>query len=397
MDKLTPITEQERLVVIDVIRGFALLGILLVNMQDFSSPWLYIEPSQLWNTSLDRYTDIFIDLFAQASFYTLFSFLFGFGMVIFKERAEAKGYSFIPLFSRRLLVLLILGIIHAFLIWHGDILISYALIGFILLLFHKSEAKTLFNWAVALILVNSILFGGLLLWWEVNYPGIFDGYNMDMVNQSLEVYSSGTYLEITQQRINDWLYVNNLTNYIFLILAILPMFLLGVFFAKKRWFHEPNNYHQELRKVWIVSLILAVTFKLLPYIGNGMEALFHLQDSIGGPASAIFYATSIVLLFQKEWWRTKLINLSYVGRLSLSNYLLQSLIGTFIFYGYGLGFYGQLRPFYGVLLTIAIYILQIQLSKLWLKSYKIGPAEWLWRSLTYKSKQRLKIDEISRS
>lgn len=397
MEKLTPITVQERLVVIDVIRGFALLGILLVNMQDFSSPWLYIEPSQLWNSSLDRYTDIFIDIFAQASFYTLFSFLFGFGMVIFKERSEAKGYSFLSLFSRRLFILLIFGVIHAFLIWHGDILISYALIGFILLLFHKTDANTMFKWAIALILIPSLLMGGLLLWQEFQYPSLFSGYNVEMVNQSLQVYSSGTYFEITKQRINDWYYVNNPLNYIFLVLILLPMFLLGAFFAKKRWFHEPNVYNRELRIVWLVSFSIAVIFKLLPYLGNGMEGLFYMQDSIGGPASAIFYATSIVLLFQKNWWRTKLISFSYVGRLSLSNYLLQSLIGTFIFYGYGLGFYGQLRPFYGVLLTIAIYILQIQLSKIWLRNYKIGPAEWLWRSLTYKSKQKIKIDKISRS
>lgn len=392
MDKLTPITEQERLIVIDVIRGFALLGILLVNMQDFSSPWLYLEPGVLWNSSLDRYTEIFIDIFAQASFYTLFSFLFGFGMMIFKERAEAKGYSFVPLYSRRLFVLLILGIIHAFLIWHGDILISYALIGFILLLFHKAEAKTMFKWAVALILIPSILFGGLMLWQETKYPSAFVGYDIEMVNQSLQVYSSGTYFEITKQRINDWYYVNNPINYIFLIFAILPMFLFGAFFAKKRWFHEPKTYNKELQKIWLVSMIIAVIFKLLPYFGNGMEGLFYLQNFIGGPASAIFYATSIVLLFQKSWWRSKLINFSYVGRLSLSNYLLQSLIGTFIFYSYGLGFYGQVSPFYGVILTIIIYILQVQLSKLWLKRYKIGPVEWLWRSLTYKSKQKLKIE-----
>jgi len=390
MDKLTPITEKERLVVIDVIRGFALLGIFLVNMQDFSSPWLYLDPGVLWNSSLDLNTEIFIDIFAQASFYTLFSFLFGFGMVIFKERAEAKGYSFVPLFSRRLFVLLIFGIIHAFLIWHGDILISYALIGFILLLFHKSEANTMFKWAIALILIPSMLMGALLLWWEIKYPSVFEGYNVEMVNQSLEVYSSGTYFEITQQRVNDWLYVNSLSNYIFLVLALLPMFLLGAFFAKKRWYHEPNVYHKELKKVWMISLSLSVIFKLLPYIGNGLEGFFYLQDMIGGPASAIFYATSIVFLFQKDWWSRRLLSFSYVGRLSLSNYILQSLVGTLIFYSYGLGLYGQLRPFYGAVLTIFIYIIQVQLSKLWLSRYKIGPIEWLWRSLTYKSKQNLK-------
>lgn len=394
MERLSPTLANERINSIDVIRGFALLGIFFVNMLAFSAPWLYLEPGQLWNSKLDVATETFIDIFAQASFYTLFSFLFGFGMILFMERAKQKGASFVPLFSRRLVILLVIGIIHAFLIWHGDILITYALVGFILLLFHKTDAQTMLIWAILLILVPSLLLGGLYLYVELQNPLAFAGYDLTMVNQSIEVYSTGSYLDITKQRINDWYYVNNPFGYIFLTLVILPMFLLGAFVAKKRWFHEPVKYAKEIKKVWLISLSVAVVFKLLPYYAGKYQGFFYIQDTIGGPASAIFYATSIVILFQKPFWQKLLTPLSYVGRLSLSNYLFQSIVATLFFYSYGLGLYGQVRAFYTFLLAIGIYIIQIYLSKWWLSKYRIGPAEWLWRSLTYKKVQRLKKEQV---
>jgi len=126
MNSLAPISSGDRIEIIDIIRGFAILGIFLVNMGDFHSPWLYLEVGKLWTSPIDIGADIFVDIFAQSSFYTLFSFLFGFGMVIIKERMTALNYSFYKLFLRRMFWLLVFGLIHAFLIWHGDILISYA-------------------------------------------------------------------------------------------------------------------------------------------------------------------------------------------------------------------------------------------------------------------------------
>lgn len=390
MKKLAPISEGERLDVIDVIRGFAILGIFLVNMQDFNSPWLYMEPGVLWGSKKDLFASSFIDIFAQASFYTLFSFLFGYGIIIFKERAIKKEYRFVPLFSRRLFFLLILGIIHAFLIWHGDILITYAIIGFIFLLFHNLKAKTLLIWAIVIILISAILVGGLLFIADLLTPTPISNYNPEKVELSLDVYSSGTYLEITKQRVNDWLYVNNFGNYIFIILGILPMFLLGAYAAKERLFHNVKEHYNKIKSIWTISLIIAVVFKFLPYIVEDNIGIDYLQDTLGGPAAALFYATSIALLFENAWWRKKIEFFKYIGRLSLSNYLFQSIVSTTIFYGYGFGFYGSVSTFYGLLLTITIFIIQILLSKAWIKKYRIGPVEWLWRSFTYKKIQPIK-------
>ena len=389
METISPLAEKERIKAVDTLRGFAILGIFLVNMQDFSSPWLYLGIGDLWKSKIDIGTQIFIDIFAQANFYTLFSMLFGFGMIIFKERINKKGLNFIPMYTRRLFVLLIFGIIHAFLIWHGDILISYALVGFLLILFHKAGNKTLLSWAFALIIFPALLISVSLF---ANNGGVYSRFNQTMVNKSIEVYGSGTFLEITAQRINDWSYVNwqNGLGLVILSLILLPMFLFGAYIAKKRWFHDVEQHLNTIKKVWLLSLVIAIIFKSLPYLYEQKGALFQIQDLIGGPATAIFYATSIILLMRYKWWNHKLSYLGYVGRLSLSNYLFQSLVSTTLFYGYGFGLYGKVSPFYGSLIVIIIFTIQIILSKLWLSKFIIGPAEWVWRSLTYMKVQQFK-------
>jgi uncharacterized protein len=392
MDKLTPISTNERIKEIDMIRGLAILGIFFVNMPDFNSPIMYLKPGSWWNEPLDRWTEIFIDIFAQASFYTLFSFLFGFGMVIFRERALAKGYSFPLLFVRRLLVLLGLGCIHAFLIWHGDILISYALLGFVLLLFHQMSPRGLLIWALLLLIVPnstiSLLLGFTVLLGEEDSSLFYDEM---LANQALENYRDGAWVDIFLQRWNDWMYVNgSLASIFFLLISLLPMFLLGAYFAKKRWFADVEKHLAKLKRIWIITFIIGFSFKLLPYLTANNIFTQYMQDTFGGSATAIFYATSMAIFSQKTFWRKIFAPLVVVGRMSLSNYLFQSVLCTLLFYNYGLGLYGSVRPFYGLLLTIVIYCLQMILSKLWLKRYRMGPMEWIWRTLTYGQKQQLR-------
>ena len=142
--KAAPVQAQERIEVLDVIRGFALLGILIANMAFFNSPFVYFEVlgKSMWTGFLDTTTSSFINLFVQGKFYSMFSFLFGLGFVIFFERAKAKTTKPILLFYRRLFILLLIGLVHAFFIWHGDILVTYALIGFLLPLFFNRKPNT---------------------------------------------------------------------------------------------------------------------------------------------------------------------------------------------------------------------------------------------------------------
>lgn len=388
---LMPITTKERIQSIDVIRGLAILGIFLVNMPSFYAPILYLDPEKWWSGKLDQATNQFIDIFAQASFYTLFSFLFGFGMVIFKERAIAKGYSYYRLITRRLIVLLIIGCVHAFLIWHGDILISYAIVGTIMILFHKAKPITLLIWSLLLIFIPSLLLTGLMILASLVAPEVaVYPYDELLAGKLVEVYSSGSFIDITLQRMEDWYYTNNLETVFFLILALLPMFLLGAFIAKSKWFEQPDEHLKKIKVLWLISLIIGLPTKLGPYLFGKNLGTDYLQDSIGGPATAILYAASIVLLTRLPICKKILSPLAAVGRLSLSNYLFQSIICTLIFYSYGLGFYGKMKPFAGTLLAIGIFIVQIFLSKLWIGKFRYGPIEWIWRALTYGQKVNIR-------
>jgi uncharacterized protein len=382
-NNLTPITEKERIHSIDVIRGFALLGIFLVNMAAFHSPDMY-KGSNENLSSLEQMIRNGIDIFAQASFYTLFSFLFGFGMVIFIDRAKEKGLNFKRLFIRRLLVLLFIGLIHAFLIWHGDILISYALIGFILLFFSNARSKTLLTSGLSILLIPALLLSGLLLF--ISFLSPEQGHlqkNETLYNESIQNYKYGTFIEVTTQRIHDWYYVNNIENFLFLVAAILPLFLLGAYVAREKWFNQVSIHRKAIQKMWLISLVIGTPTKLLPYFTSQNIGTDFLQDSIGGPALALFYGTTIVLLMEGQRWKKLLKPFSYVGRLSLTNYLFQSLICTTIFYGYGFGLYGEINHIEGVILTLGIYVIQIIFSYLWLKGFQYGPMEWVWRILTY--------------
>ena len=161
--KTTQHSVENRIVSLDMIRGVAILGIFLVNMLSFHSPFLYIDPLEWWQEPVDRGIYIFIDIFVQASFYPLFSILFGYGLILLWERTVQKGLHFYPIIIRRLSLLLIVGLAHAFLIWHGDILFNYALLGFIFLLFNRLSGKGMLIMGSILYLIPNLLLFGLLL------------------------------------------------------------------------------------------------------------------------------------------------------------------------------------------------------------------------------------------
>lgn len=382
--KAAPILEKDRIIALDIIRGLAILGIFMVNMPSFFSPVLYVDQRTYWSDRLDIWTVNFVDIVAQASFYTLFSFLFGYGFIIFMDRLKEKNLSVAKYFSRRLLVLLAIGCLHAFLIWHGDILISYAITGFLLLLMRNMSSVAMVWTGLLLIAIPTFLLTLVSVLSMMMMDGSFDIYEgyQRIVLQSLEVYANGTFMEITRQRMEDWAFVN-IANSVFIILSILPMFLFGAAAAKEKWLQSVEGKIGVFKKLWLVTFILTLTFKLLPYYAGKNLATEVLQDSVGGPACAIFYFLTIVLATRRGIGLKLLSPLKYVGKMSLTNYLFQSVLCTFIFYSYGLGLYGSFQPFLGMLLVIAIYTAQIILSKIWLSRFHYGPMEWLWRMGTY--------------
>lgn len=370
----------QRIPSIDIMRGFAIFGIFLVNMMSFHSPYLYIDPLYWWEGKLDQLTFALIDVFAQGSFYPLFSILFGFSFVLFRESLLNKGISFPGAASRRVSFLLCTGIVHAFFVWHGDILYQYGIMAIFFLLFLSLSGRTLLYSGVSIYLLSSLL---LTVWIIVIkfmfQSGEIDFFNQQAAEQSYQVYRHGTFLQITEQRIEDWLITNNLMQFPFLFLSIFPLFLIGAGVAKLRWLENPERHRKKLSRILVTSFCLGLGLKLAPYLFYREALTLYLQDSVGGVCMAIAYGLFIVKLPFQKW----LIPLASVGRMSISNYLFQSVASTLIFYHYGLGMYGRVSLFNGTILAIVIFGIQVFFSYYWLKRYPFGPIEWIWRSFVY--------------
>lgn len=401
-----PVQGRERIAILDVLRGFALFGILTVNMYLFSRPLpeIYqgfgaeVRPYQ------DRVADWLVAFFSTGKFYTLFSLLFGLGFAIFLSRARAKGLPAVPLFVRRLLALLAFGLVHAYLIWIGDILATYALLGFVLLLFAwVKRPRTLLIWAWSIwglsVLAVGLVAGALAL--AAAVPAVRSeidagltaelGSIADDVARAQAIYSSGSFAEITAQRARELSEIYAFSA--FTLPSILMMFLVGTYFGRRELFRSIDEQLPLFQRIFRWGLLIGIPANLIyASLGGGSTASVDglvalmgasLAGTIGHPALSLAYMSGIVLLSRRAGWAQRLNLLAPVGQMALTNYLLQSIICTLIFYSYGLGLFGQLGTLAGLGVALLVYGLQIPLSHWWMARFRYGPAEWLWRTLTY--------------
>ena len=410
---ITPVGQSERIQIVDILRGFALFGILLVNMAIFSQPFQSIlfpaDPDLPW---YDWAATWLIHFLAEGKFYAMFSLLFGLGMILLMERIEARGRRFVPFYMRRLLALLLIGLVHAFLIWPGDILILYALLGFPLLLFRKAKPRTLLIWAVLLIAIPLLFMaaatglvalgamtpeGAQMI--EQSFVATKAGYAADVARGDA-VYASGNFLEITAQRAYDYMSIG-LISFFVLGFNILAMFLVGAWFGKRRIFADLDAHRPFLRKLLVWGLVMgllgnaiyATLIMGIPRYDASVELLVAtVAQGIGAPLLMLGYVAAICLLALHPAWGRRLAVLAPVGQMALTNYLLEPILATTIFYGYGLALFGQVGAAWGIVLTVAIYLLLIPFSHWWMKRFRYGPAEWLWRSLTYWKLQPMRRD-----
>ncbi|WP_018922404.1 DUF418 domain-containing protein [Salsuginibacillus kocurii] len=397
-----PIDQARRIHLLDAIRGFALFGILLVNMQLFNSPKFFLVGTdiELWSMWHNQLAETFIHLFATGKFYTMFSLLFGIGFYIFMERVEEKGLPVAAMFQRRMVGLLIFGGIHLVFIWIGDILFTYALAGFLLLLFRNKTPAQLRNWGFALYggaaAVTALLMvaaEGISLYFPEK-----SGVVEDLFREAVLVFSTGTYLDILSFRISEELPVV-LANLFLYVPTVLGIFLLGFYAAKTGLVKNPAEHQARLKSLWSGSLIIGIGFIGVEGLLSGQQVLVHplfdaglgeLSTAVSGLSLSIFYMTSMyfIITFRSRAFAW----LEPVGQMALTNYIMQSLICITLFYGYGFGFYNQVGPLMGIVLTISIFCIQIGLSYHWMKWFYYGPLEWLWRYFTYRERPRFKRD-----
>jgi uncharacterized protein len=399
-----PVRRQERIEAIDILRGVAILGILIVNMnmRGFSLPE-GLPAHELWPNMVDRTVETLILFFADQQFITLFAFLFGLGLAEQMMRAEAGGARFLPLYLRRLCVLFLIGIAHFLLLWDGDILHAYATDGFILLLFLRRSLKTLLVWAGIMLGIPLLFFGfttRYAITGQVN-PHVMNWIQYEdlaedrqTIEEARRVYSRGTYAEMIKFRaggLGELLPGNDDAH-------ILAGFLLGLYAGRRRIFQHVSAHLAFIRRVQRSALMIGVAGSAVFVIGQSNPSATSVMQNVGrmclvfaAPAMSFFYASTIIRVTEGEAWRRRLAPLASVGRMALSNYVLQSVICTTIFYSYGLALFCKVRPSLGLLLTMIIWLIQIPLSVWWLRRFQFGPIEWLWRSLTYWQRQPMRI------
>lgn len=393
-DTLQPTRARERLLHLDVLRGFALFGILLVNFEFFSRPaqslLLAAEPPR---QGLNLAADWLVALLAEAKFYPLFSMLFGIGFALMLERAQARTQPFWGLYARRLGILLLFGLAHRLLVWTGDILLSYALAGFLMiLLFRHTPTPRLLPWSLLLLLLPLAAnwLGTLaLLGGKAVAPDIFDAIGSDAaliakVEAAESIYRAGSYGEVLRLRLVETLSMIEFD--LSGLPTILGFFLLGRWLLESGRLREPGahpGFFRLLRR-WGLGLGLGLSLAAVLMIYQPDPLELSLWQAVG----ASFYTLAGIVLAlgylgQVTTRATQLGWLAPAGRMALSNYLLQSLFWTWVFYGYGLGLWGQIPRFWQLLLAIGFFALQVRFSAWWLLHFRFGPAEWLWRSLTY--------------
>lgn len=384
---IAPIPQAERLQILDALRGFAVFGILAVNIGGFAAPALFPGYIPAKPAGSDELAEILMLFLAEGKFYTIFSFLFGLGFSVQMTRAEAKGKDLRSFYPRRLLVLFALGVLHAVIFWLGDILRLYAMLGFLLLAFRKRSDKTLLAYAGIFLVIGFILLaiiGGPHLGGE-KIPGL------DILAMARQAYRGDSFSSVVAFQFFGAFFS-------FLAIAftqsgtVMALFLLGLLAGRMKLFERTNERRSFFTKVIQWGLPVGLIFNAL-FILTEAPWLSSLGFTIGAPAFAAVYISGLALLSLRPFGAKLLAPVAKVGRMALTNYVLQSVVCSLLFNGYGFGLYESVGAARLWGFTFAIYLCQIPLSVWWLSRFQFGPLEWLWRSLTYGKRQPFLIDK----
>ncbi len=388
---------KERFIILDAMRGLAILGICLANYPEFSlytfqQPAIIAAMPTAQADSIVRYLQYFL---IDGKFYTIFSLLFGIGFSIILSNAQEKNANGYRIFYRRMVVLALIGFLHLMFIWSGDILLLYALVGMVLPLFIKVPNRALLYCAAGLIILPVIIdalcvAGGINLSaqavrWQQHYCGI---YGITADNFGTWLQEKNTYNGVFQfliqgafERIQEFIDGHR-------ALKVMGLFILGYYIGRNKLYANMHAKRQMLVRVCQIGFIVGIPTSLL-YAWSSTQGrpaglvVHSLLYAVSVVPMALAYVSGVCLLYMRhqEWgvWRL----LAAPGRIALSNYICQSLVGMALFYGIGLGLGAHVGLITTEGIAIAVFVLQIIVSTLWLRHFTFGPLEWIWRMLVY--------------
>lgn len=396
---------RSRITDLDALRGFALFGILVVNLLYFAHPFLKFELEPEVFTGADQWALNGIRFLFEGKFISLFSLLFGLGFTMLAYRFLERELPFYRVYYRRVVMLLFFGAAHFTLLWAGDILFIYGLCALFLPLFLHRKEKTLKIWIVVFLLLPILLFSALagLMYLGAQNPEVaaeLEKARQQVYEESAEElhyflnsYNSASFGDIFEARMYEvgWMFKGMLFapggfNY------IMALFLAGILLGKHNTAGRIEellpSWNQTLKWMLTLGLLLAIIYTYvyqqtdLLWI-DGWMVLLLLLFTLGTPLLALSYAILFVNGYRRMDTTAIAAGFKNVGRTALTNYLLQSVIATTLFYGYGLGWYGDVGPAALAGLAVLIFAAQMILSSWYLNHFRMGPAEWLWRVVTY--------------
>jgi uncharacterized protein len=389
-----PVRPDRRIAAIDVLRGVALFGVLSVNLitefrVSLFQQFLSTGPS---GSRLDHVVDAVVSIGMEMKAFALFSLLFGVGMAIQFEHLAAKTQR-LSLLIRRLLILLGFGLLHLCLIWNGDILTEYALVGLIALPFLYVSNRSLVVASAAAL----VFYAAMPSWLPDSFFGPDEAALGQYVRVATSVYASGTWSEVVRFNIAEIPRIVPL--HVLVAPRTFALFLLGVFVWRTGLLRNPERHRRVLIGTAMLGLVLGLGLNLLelPDAGSSWRALAPVVSALttlGPVVLAIGYGATCVALYTFTGANRVLGLLGPLGRMAFSNYVAQSLVFGWIFFGYGLGLFGRLSSSQAMLLGIAVYVIQIFISLYWLKQFRFGPMEWLWRTLMYGVRQPWRVRRL---
>ncbi len=400
-----PTKANERIVALDVLRGFALLGILIMNIQSFSMPEAaYFIPTVYGDLGgLNRWVWIISHVLADQKFMAIFSMLYGAGIVLLTSRIEARGQSARGLHYRRTFWLLIIGLAHAYLLWSGDILVSYAICAAMVFWLRRMRPRNLLIVGLIVFLISPLLMFGTYTMLQSAPPAAVAEVTAEFSPSATEIaaeiaaYRAG-WLAQMDARVPASVALQT-TSLIFytlwraggLMLIGMALYKWGVFSAKRS-----ARFYNWLMIIGVVLGLPLVIYGVIDNFAHDWEVL-HAQfgpgllfNYFGSVLISLGYVAAIMRMVQANLFGALQQRLAAVGRAALTNYLLHSILATFIFYGHGLGLFGAVERWQQMIVVLLIWLVQLIVSPIWLRHFRFGPFEWLWRSLTYMRLQPLR-------
>lgn len=375
--------KKQRIIELDVLRGMSLFGILLMNILVFSFPYEHVRLDVALQ-GVNGFLFRVVSLLVIGSFYPIFSFLFGFSLMLIYHSTQQRGIAFKPVMIRRLIFLALLGLIHGFFFYSGDILFTYAVMGFGAMWRTTSSVKRLKNAAIILFAIKVVIWGlpFLIMGWMTKAKLPFSGGSQAELNNVLQAQTSVHYIDFFLYNAQD-----NFSNIAATLtldwLDIFPYLLLGMAAMKGHFVTWVKEHPTRAIKWGSLFIIIGVLIKFLGAYAITNPGYMMFSFTVGGPLLSV----GIVLLFfhmmQYHTAQKFLGPFRYLGKMSLSVYLSQTLVCMFFFAGFGLGFYNQLPLYQTYLFALALFLVQVVICYVYQRQFTQGPIEWVWRKVTY--------------